>query len=258
MSAVNRSSSDGQSRASKAAAHRTKTSTAACCSVSSTVTASMYGLSECGSGKPTIAIATRFSPGGRLKKLDRIAGRVIQHDLLTARTAHDIAAEVHTSSTQPCHLGLDIFHNQMEPVPASWSGLAAVRHRTPRRTGRSGQQQPQVAACDVCERGGSAKSHGKTEIACIEGDSGFHVVHHVPHAHQVRQVVGHVNSPLLWTRSVWPRRDRNKNRMRLSSSTAVSQNAGYVAASVSATREGSAMLQWIAAGCPGNSGQTSR
>src|SRR5439155_1630423 len=42
----------------------------------------------------------------RLEELDRVAGAVVEHDLLPARPGHDLAAEGHSCLAQPVDLGL--------------------------------------------------------------------------------------------------------------------------------------------------------
>src|SRR5439155_6869230 len=65
-----------------------------------------------------------------LKQLDRIAGAVLEHDLLPTRSRHDVAADAYVGRAQPFQLGIEIVDLDHEPVPAARRGPTAIRHRT--------------------------------------------------------------------------------------------------------------------------------
>jgi hypothetical protein len=79
----------------------------------------------------------------------------------------------------------------MDAVPAAWFRFAPVGHRPPRRTGRAGQQQPQMTAGDLGERGHRAESQAEPEVLGVEVDGRLHVVDHVPDADQIVIAICH-------------------------------------------------------------------
>ena len=104
---------------------------------------------------------------GRLEELDDVAGRILEQDLLAAGPFDDVVAERRAGVAEPGDLGVDVVDDEVDAVPAAGSGLGAVRHRPPRRARRPGEQQPQVAALDVGERGRGARQHLEAEqLAC--------------------------------------------------------------------------------------------
>src|SRR6185503_10835079 len=61
---------------------------------------------------PTAASAGAQWPGAllpRLEQLDRIAGRVVEHDLCPARSRDDVATETYPGVAELLHLGRDVF-----------------------------------------------------------------------------------------------------------------------------------------------------
>src|SRR5918995_2574391 len=106
---------------------------------------------------------------GWLEQLDWIAGGVLEQDLLATRPADDVVAERQTGGPQPLDVGRDVLDDEVDPVPASRPGRAPVGHRPPGRARRSAQQQPQVAAHDVGERGGGAGADLEAEMCGVEG-----------------------------------------------------------------------------------------
>ena len=88
---------------------------------------------------------------GGLEQFDRVAGRVLEQDLLAARAGDDVVAERQPGGAQPLDLGGDVVDDQMDAVPAARPGRPAVGHRPAGRAGRTAQQQPQLAADDVGE-----------------------------------------------------------------------------------------------------------
>ena len=65
----------------------------------------------------------------------------------------DVVAEPHAGGPEPLDLAVDVVDDEVDPVPASRSRGAAVGHGPPRRARRATEEQPQVAAGDVGERG---------------------------------------------------------------------------------------------------------
>src|SRR4051812_16651125 len=58
-------------------------------------------------------------PRGRLEEFDRVAGRVVQHDLGTAGSGDDVAAEGESGGAEPGHLGAEVGDDEMDTVPAA-------------------------------------------------------------------------------------------------------------------------------------------
>ena len=81
----------------------------------------------------------------------------------------------------------DVVDDQVDAVPAARAGRAAVGHRPAGRARRAAEQQPQVAARDVGERGRGAREQLEAEVGGVEGDGGFDVVDHVADVHESRQ-----------------------------------------------------------------------
>src|SRR5262245_37737550 len=92
------------------------------------------------------------SSAARLEELDRVARRILQEDLRAARAGHDVVPKPYLSGApESSHLGRDVLDDEVDPVPATGSRLATVRHRPASRAGRAAQQQPQVTESDVGE-----------------------------------------------------------------------------------------------------------
>src|SRR6266508_1962832 len=115
----------------------------------------------------------------RLEELDHVARRILDQDLRAARSLHDLVPERHAFRAEPFDLGGEVVDDQMDPVPAAWFRAAAVGHGPPRRAGRPAQQQPQVAALNVSERGCLVRELYEAEVRRVERDGGVHVVDHV-------------------------------------------------------------------------------
>src|SRR4051812_4717479 len=60
--------------------------------------------------------ATRGLGPGRLKELDRVAGRILEQDLLAARSGHDVVAERHARGAQAFDLGSDVVDDEVDAV----------------------------------------------------------------------------------------------------------------------------------------------
>ena len=81
---------------------------------------------------------------GRREQLDRVARRVVEHELLPTRPADDVATEVDTGCTQALRLGGDVRDDEVDAVPAARNRLGPVRHRPGGGTLRAGEQEPQA------------------------------------------------------------------------------------------------------------------
>src|SRR6476619_4708937 len=85
-------------------------------------------------------------PCGGLKQLDRVAGGVVEQDLLAAGAADDVVAEVHAFAAEALDLGCYVIDDEVNAVPAAGRRLRAVGHRPAGRALRAAEEQPQVAA----------------------------------------------------------------------------------------------------------------
>jgi hypothetical protein len=66
----------------------------------------------------------------RLIQFDKIAGRVDEQNLGSARSGHDVVSEFHAGGAQSGDLSRKIIDNQVNAIPAAWLGPLAVRHRS--------------------------------------------------------------------------------------------------------------------------------
>jgi hypothetical protein len=114
-----------------------------------------------------------------LEELDRVAGGVVEQDLLAARAGDHVVAEAQSGGPQPFDLSGKIVDDQVNAVPTAGVGGAAVGHRSSGRAGGTAQQQTQLAPDDVRERGRGAGAELEAEVRGVEGDGLFHVVDHV-------------------------------------------------------------------------------
>src|SRR5262245_24598436 len=87
-------------------------------------------------------IANSGDRSGRLKELDRVAGRILDEDLTTTRSAQRLVAEGDAGRAQALHGRVEVVHLHHDAVPATGLRLPAVRHRSGGRRGRSGEPQP--------------------------------------------------------------------------------------------------------------------
>src|SRR5262245_8206830 len=89
------------------------------------------------------ARARRLS--ARLEQLDRIAGGVVDDDLLSSGTLEDVAAEVDLRVPQPLDLGRQVLDVDDDAIPAARLGLPPVTHglRGATRAVRRAQDQLQ-------------------------------------------------------------------------------------------------------------------
>ena len=116
---------------------------------------------------------------GRGEQLDRVARRVVEHDLPSTRPADDVAAEVDAGSTQALRLGGDVRDDEVDAVPPAGNRPGPVRHRPAGGTGRAGEQEPQMSAGDVGEGRQVGRPDREAEVGRVEVDRGLHVVDEV-------------------------------------------------------------------------------
>ena len=124
-------------------------------------------------------IEKRFSAAIPIQGSD-FAGRIDEKDLRSAWPGDNIASRLQSGRLQPVNFRGHILHNQLDPVPAASSGTLAIRHGTPGRTGRTAEQQSQVATSDVGERCAGLREPREPEVSGVEHDGGIDTVDHVP------------------------------------------------------------------------------
>ena len=115
---------------------------------------------------------------GWLEEFDDVAGGVLKQDLSAAGSFENVVAELSTSVTETGDVGFNVVHDEVNAVPAAGSRLGAIRHRPPSGARRSAEQQPQVAAGDVGERG-VVRQNFEVEKFRVEGDGFVDVGDHV-------------------------------------------------------------------------------
>jgi hypothetical protein len=59
----------------------------------------------------------------RLKDADRVAGGVVDEGLSTARSTDYVVAKPEARGAEALDLGVDVVDDEVDVVPASWSGL---------------------------------------------------------------------------------------------------------------------------------------
>ena len=146
---------------------------------------------------------------------------------------------------------VEVVDDEVDAVPTAGARSFAVGHRPAGRALRARQQEPQVAASDVGERG-TRDADGEAEVAGVEVD-----------ATRRRRRPGSARSRSRcqpwWVlsrsgargrRAAAPRGPRSRRRR--------ARTRGRSPRRSSPAAAGSAMLQCAAIGAPGNSGQTSR
>ena len=84
----------------------------------------------------TARATVRKSARGRLKEFDRVARRIVQYDLRTARPGYDIAPKRQSCFSQTLYLARQVVHDEMNTIPAPRSRAAAVRQGAACRTCR--------------------------------------------------------------------------------------------------------------------------
>src|SRR2546423_1472178 len=75
-----------------------------------------------------------------LKQLDRVPGRVVEHNLLPTRSADHLAAEADAATAKPPNPSFDVVPKQGNGIPPARTRLPPIRHGAPRRAGASTEQ----------------------------------------------------------------------------------------------------------------------
>src|SRR6266852_4530094 len=119
----------------------------------------------------------------RLKELDRVARRVVQQALRTARSGHDVATELNPGRAESIDLSREVFDDEVDAVPAPRTGPASIGHGAASRARRSAEQQPQVATGHVGKGRQCLGDEREPEAGRVEGDGRLDIVDHVTHVH---------------------------------------------------------------------------
>jgi Cupin domain len=143
----------------------------------------IYGPRDVHTPSPSAPLKPAFSSSPSaaswLKQLNEVAGRVFQQDLRAAGTGYDVVAELHFSRTQPRDLGGKIIDNQVNAIPAPWSGAGAISHRSPGRTCRPAEQEPEWPQSHVCECRSRIREQPEAEVFRVPCDGGINVIDHI-------------------------------------------------------------------------------
>src|SRR3954467_4715214 len=107
---------------------------------------------------------SRFLRSG-LEQLDKVPRWIADQPLRAAGARDDVVAERHALGAQPGDLGPEVVDDEMDAVPTARPGLGAVGHRAAGRALRATQQQTQIAALHIGERGRRRRQHGEAEMA---------------------------------------------------------------------------------------------
>ena len=91
-----------------------------------------------------------------------------------------VSREPSLHGAEPTHLGRQVVDDQLDAVPAAGCMPAAVRHRPTRGALLPIEQEPQLPAREIGERGRGAREERESEVLGVEGNRGFDVVDHVP------------------------------------------------------------------------------
>lgn len=85
---------------------------------------------------------------GQLKELHRIAGRIVNDDLLAADPGHDVVPEVDVGRTKLLDQGLQIGDLNRESIPPARSLMRSIGHRLTASGGCTGgaQYETEIAA----------------------------------------------------------------------------------------------------------------
>src|SRR3989475_10597664 len=86
----------------------------------------------------------KISAARRLEEFNRVARRVVDHNLGPAGSCYDRVPEPQAGRAEPSDLGGDVVYHELNPIPPAWSRLAAVGHRSSPRTGRAAAEEPKV------------------------------------------------------------------------------------------------------------------
>src|SRR3954470_14995195 len=123
-------------------------------------------------------------PRMRLEELDRVAGGIVDEDLIAADTLDDLTAKAGPGRPQTLDVAGEIGHLERDPVPPARLRPAPVGERlaaTALAT-RCAEQQAQVAAPQHRERRRGMHLDIEAEEVAIEADRRVDVVHDVAHA----------------------------------------------------------------------------
>src|SRR5919201_6072590 len=113
---------------------------------------------------------------GWLKQLDRVAGWIVEQNLLPTRTGDHVVPEAHARPSQPGDFGIDVVDKQVNAIPPAWARLSAVGHGSSSRAGRAAEQQPQIAAFYVGERWRKVGQNSEPEMGRVKVHGGLDVV----------------------------------------------------------------------------------
>src|SRR3989442_10658179 len=119
----------------------------------------------------------------RFKKVDGIAGRGVEQDLLSAHAGNNVVAEVGSRLAQRLDFARKVGDLELYAGPAPWLRLASIGHGlggTPGTDGRV-QQEAEVASRDDCEAGGGSELDSEAETLGVEGDCRIHIIDYVTH-----------------------------------------------------------------------------
>src|SRR5215472_1444918 len=72
------------------------------------------------------------SLASRLKQFNRVARWIIEENLRAARARYDVVAEVDSGRTESLDFRGKVVDDEVNTVPATRGGLAAIGHRPPR------------------------------------------------------------------------------------------------------------------------------
>src|SRR5436190_2260772 len=128
---------------------------------------------------PLVIVRWAASACRRLEQLYDVARWILEEDLLAARPFDNVVAERRPRRAESCDFGAEVVDDEVDAIPASGLGLGAVGHWPTRGAGRSREQESEVAAFDVGERGRGAREQLEAEHLGVEGDRIVDVVDHV-------------------------------------------------------------------------------
>src|SRR3954454_17283996 len=84
-----------------------------------------------------------------LEELDRVPGGGVEQDLLAARAGDDVVAKAQAGRAQSRDVGREVLDDEMNAVPATGPGRAAVRHWAPGGARPAAQQQSEPPTHDI-------------------------------------------------------------------------------------------------------------
>ena len=115
----------------------------------------------------------------RLEQLDRVAGRVVQDDLPSARAGDHVAAEGHAGGAQPGDLGVDVVDQQVDAVPAAGSGRRPSGIGRPAELAGPDSSSRRLPRRTSANAGRNARVRGEAQVGGVEVDRGLDVVDQV-------------------------------------------------------------------------------